>query len=124
MHEITVRGVQLDHLETSAQRTFGRGGERRGQLLDLHHGQRARRWITRAVGFAAGSDGLPTAALQRHGPAAFPRSQRAGLATGVRQLNRGDRTLLANERSYWLQDIGVRLRPDPEILRRNAALGR
>jgi hypothetical protein len=97
--------VQLDQLEPRGERALGRHCELARQRFDLADAERARRVVALAECERAGCNRLPAG----HGAAAFPRPRGRGLAAGVCQLNASDRALLAHERRYGLQRVGVLL---------------
>src|SRR5215472_11538733 len=87
VRQITVCGVNLDHLEAGPQRSPRARGKRLDHASDLVAGKLVRRRIVGMERDGAGCGGRPSAVRGGNVLAAFPWSAHARLASGMRQLD-------------------------------------
>ena len=126
MHEIAVRAVQLQHVETSFMRAPRRVAPGLHQVFHLAPLQRLRHRPFLAVGDARSAPPAPGVPILDIGrplqrAVALPRPCRARLAAGMAELNAGDRILLLDEFDEAAERFDEGIVPDAEIADRAAA---
>ncbi len=121
VHEVAVRGVDLEHVESGVDRAAGGRGEVVDDLPEARGVERDGRAVT-GERLGRRGDRLPAALLGGHGAAA---GERVGgcLAAGVRELDGRDRAHLVDEVDDRLPRVALRVIPDARVLGRDARLG-
>ena len=116
--------MNFDDGETGAQGADGGGGEIADYFFNSLLVERGgRRVVGGREGDGAGSNGLPAAFGCGEERAGSPRHARAGFASGVGELNAGERALGAEESGDARKEFDVVVFVDSEILRGDAAFG-
>ncbi len=116
--------VQFDDFKTRVKRTHRRDCKLLDDRMDIADRHFTRRLIPRRKSCRARPDHLPPSARLIDGPSARPGQIRAGLATGVGQLNRRHTPLLPDKCRDPFERLGMFIRPNPAIRRRYPPLRR
>ena len=120
MHQVAVRAVDLDYLETGPERAARRLHKCGDDGVNPGVRQLDGSGILGLERDRAGRHGGPAAGGLRNAPAAFPRAARTGLAAGVSKLDSGHRAVFPQKARNALERRDVLVLPDAGIFRRNA----
>ena len=116
MQQITVGHMYLHHLETGGLRPLSGLAElilNDGQFLSR---QSLRHGAVTVEGHRAWSNGRPTSIRRLYRFSPDPGNGATALATGMGQLNTGDRPMFGEGGSDWLERLGMRIAPEAVIL--------
>ena len=119
-----MRHVDLDHLEARLLGPARGVAEGPDDGADVVGRELARHGVPLGEGQGAGPDRRPAAATLHHGPAAAPGRLGRGLASGVRELDRGSGPLLGDEACGGSPRHRVRVGPQARVVGADPALGK
>ncbi|MNO56840.1 hypothetical protein D3C76_473620 [compost metagenome] len=123
MQQVTMGGMDLDHLETGLQRPLGRGDEGIDDGLDVVLAQFTRCGVFRVESDFRRPHRLPAALLDLDAAVlAQPRAMSAGLAPSVGQLDTGHGALGGDEAGDALQRGDLLVAPEAEVFSGDAPL--
>ncbi len=118
-----MRAVDLDDLEARLERQLRRGGELGDDVAQLLAAQLVRHGVALVEGDRAGPQRRPAALLGRQRPFAAPRRVGAALAARVGELEARDGAVGADLLDDAGEGLGLRLVPQPQVVRADAAFG-
>src|SRR5690554_270552 len=124
MQQVTVRSVNFQNLEARLQRSARGSLEGGDDAVDTGRVQRFRCRRAFIEGLSARPYYRPAALLVAQCGATLPGQIGAGLATRMRKLDSRNRALTLQEADNARQRLDVLIRPNAEITRRDATLGR
>ncbi len=114
--------VDLGDLETGGEGAAGRGRELPDDVLDLVDGQLGRGRVLLVEREGARRHGVPSVRVRADRGAALPGAVRRGLAAGVGELDGRHGALRGEEAGDAAVRLHLRVVPDAEVVRGDAAL--